>query len=460
MSPTDTIVAIATPPGRAGLGVVRLSGPAAAFIAQALVDRAQPFEPRRATFGRVRADGAGAAGALLDEVVCTWFPAPASYTGDDVVEVSGHGNPVVLGAVVERALAAGARLARPGEFTFRAYLNGRLDLVQAEAVADLIDAVTPAQARLACDQLDGTLTREVETLAARLTSVLAAVEASIDFPDERDEIVRVPVAATEIAALLDRVGTLVAGARRGRLIREGAQVVLAGPPNAGKSSLFNQLLAADRAIVSDVPGTTRDLLTERCDVAGIPVTLVDTAGLSEAGDLVERDGVRRAHDALGVADVAVLVLDGAAPLGPAAREQAARLPGDRVIVAANKCDLAPAWPLDTRAIGVPAAVAVLRVSAVTGAGIDALVKAVAGALGAGAGPPRDTPTITNLRHAALLARVQESLRRAQALLVHDGGDELVAAELHEARAALSEVTGHGVRDAVLHEIFARFCIGK
>jgi tRNA modification GTPase len=459
MSPTDTIVAVATPPGRAGLGVVRLSGPEAAAIAQRLVDRPRPFEPRRATFCRVRAGG-GDAGALLDEVVCTWFPAPASYTGDDVVEVTGHGNPVVLGAVVERALSAGARLARPGEFTFRAYLNGRLDLVQAEAIADLIDAVTPAQARLASDQLDGTLTREIAALALRVTSALASVEAAIDFPDERDEIVRAPAAIGEVAALLARVGELVAGARRGRLIREGAQVVLAGPPNAGKSSLFNRLLAADRAIVSDVPGTTRDLVTERCDLQGIPVTLVDTAGLSEAGDLVERAGVRRAHAALGAADLVVLVLDGSAPLGVAARAQAARLPGDRLIVAANKCDLAHAWPLDTHDIGVPAASPVLRVSATSGAGIDALVTAVAAALGAGEGPPRDPPTVTNLRHATLLARVEASLRRAHDLLLHDGGDELAAAELHEAHAALREVTGHGARDAVLHEIFARFCLGK
>jgi tRNA modification GTPase len=458
MSPHDTIVAIATPPGRAGLGVVRLSGPASHAIACALVGRRVPLEPRRATLARVAADSAAPDGTL-DEVVCTWFPAPASYTGDDVVELSGHGNPVVLGGIVERAVAAGARLALPGEFTFRAYLNGRIDLAQAEAVADLIDAVTPTQARHACDQLDGTITREVAALSGRITEALATVEAAIDFPEDEEEVGRAPAVRGEVDALCARIDDLLAGARRGRVVREGARVVLAGPPNAGKSSLFNRLLAADRAIVSERAGTTRDLLTERCEVRGAPVTLVDTAGLAEVRHPEDRDGVDRARAAAAGADVVVLVLDGARPLGTEAAAARDDVLDGRLVLAVNKDDLGHAWPIDRPGLRVSPDVPVVRVSARTGAGIDGLLDAVASALGMD-DAPRDTPMVTNRRHAGVLARVREALCRAQEAMRQGGGDELVAADLREARAILAEVTGHGLSDDVLSSIFARFCVGK
>src|SRR5688572_3619080 len=266
-STSDTIVAIATPPGRGGIGVIRISGPDAAPIASKLTGRDRPLKPRHATFAKV------AIGArhqrLLDQVVLTYFVAPASYTGEDVVEISAHGSPVVLASMLRAAIAAGARLAEPGEFTLRAFLNQKLDLIQAEAVADLIDAVTPLQARAAFDQLEGTLTTAITSIEKDLFDIVAKLEASLDFPDEGYHFVAPKDAAASIAGVIGRIDSLLAQAARGRLIREGAQVAIVGAPNVGKSSLFNALLNANRAIVTAVPGTTRDLLTERADIGGL-----------------------------------------------------------------------------------------------------------------------------------------------------------------------------------------------
>src|SRR5215467_13367201 len=270
-STSDTIVAVATPPGRGGLGVVRLSGSDAHTIARRLTARTSPFPPRHAIFTRISVDQ-----TPIDHVIATFFPCPKSYTGEDTVELSAHGAPVVLTAIVAAAIDAGARLAEPGEFTLRAFLNGRIDLPQAEAVRDLIYAVTPLQARAAFDQLDGTLTRAIGAIAAALFDLVARLEASVDFPDEGYHFL-VPDALVEaIDGLLERTRALLAGARRGRLIREGLQVAIVGAPNVGKSSLFNALVGASRAIVTDVPGTTRDLVSEVVDVDGLRMTLVDT----------------------------------------------------------------------------------------------------------------------------------------------------------------------------------------
>src|SRR5215213_3310068 len=271
-SPSDTIVAIATPPGRGGIGVVRVSGPAAATIASGLLHIEAPLRPRHATFARTHGD----------HVVATYFPEPHSYTGEHVVELSAHGSPVVLKAIVERAMSLGARLAEPGEFTLRAFLNGRIDLVQAEAVADLIDSVTPLQARAAFDQLEGTLTERIAAIDAELFDLIAKLEASLDFPDEGYHFFEAGEPGASLRAIENDVVALLCDARRGRLIREGARVAIAGKPNVGKSSLFNALLSAGRAIVTSIPGTTRDLLTERADVEGLRLELVDTAGVRES----------------------------------------------------------------------------------------------------------------------------------------------------------------------------------
>jgi tRNA modification GTPase len=302
----DTIAAIATPPGRGGLGVIRISGPDASAIALRLLNRSTPLPARMATLASVVDP---VTRRSLDQVVATFFQAPASFTGDHVVEISAHGSPVVLRQILERVLDAGARLAEPGEFTLRAYLNGRIDLVQAEAVADLVAAVTPLQARAACDQLQGTLTEAIGALDAALFDLTARLEASIDFPEEHYHFVGATEAARELRAIEMQMAELLCQARRGRLVRDGLSVAIAGTPNVGKSSLFNALVGSSRAIVTATPGTTRDLVTETVEIDGVSVTLVDTAGIRNAADEIEREGMARAHGARDAADVAIEVLD-------------------------------------------------------------------------------------------------------------------------------------------------------
>jgi tRNA modification GTPase len=451
-STSDTIAAIATPAGRGGIGVVRASGPEAHAIALAILGRREPLEPRRALFGRVAVDASGV--PLGDEVVATFFPAPRSYTREDVVEISAHGSPVVLGAILEGMLGHGARLARPGEFTFRAYVNGRLDLSQAEAVADLIEAVTPLQARTAFDQLEGSLASAIGGADTRLFDLIARLEASLDFPDEGYHFIEPRDAAREIGAIVDLVHGLIARAEEGRVIREGARVVIAGRANVGKSSLFNRLLDAERAIVTPVPGTTRDLVSDTVSIGGVPVLLVDTAGLRETHDEVEAEGVRRAEAAAGAATLLLLVLDRSDMLTPVDERFVAQTAGLARIVVANKADRAAAWRAD--------ALDAVATSATSGEGLGELRRRIAGELGrdlAADEPPR----VTNARHSALLARAAGALDRAGTLLSTDGApaaEELVLVELHEARAAFEEVTGRRTPDDVLHHIFNRFCVGK
>ena len=445
-STEDSIVAIATPPGRGGIGIVRISGPAALPVSTVLLDHPTALKPRHATFARVVA-GAPESDAALDEVIATYFPAPHSYTGEDVVEISAHGSPVILEAIVERARAAGARLAAPGEFTLRAYLNGKRDLVQAEAVADLIEAATPLQARAAFDQLDGTLTRRIAELDARLFDLLARLEASLDFPDEGYHFIEPDAVATGISDVIEALDTLLESADRGRVIREGATVVIVGRPNVGKSSLFNRLAGADRAIVTDIPGTTRDLITERVSLDGLPITLVDTAGSRDAIDVVEREGVHRAWQARGVADLILLVLDASEPL-TADDERLLRDTADqRRLVVANKVDRGV--PSD----GIP-------VSAATGAGLDALRSAIRRTL-VGHEPLKDTVAITNIRHITLLKEARESLAAARSAARDTRApEEFVVADLQAARARFDEIVGVRTSDDILRHIFERFCIGK
>jgi tRNA modification GTPase len=427
-STEDTIVAIATPPGRGGIGVVRIAGPDAHAIAQQLITHG-PLEPRHATFTKVRLKA-----DAIDQIVAIYFPAPHSYTGDDVVEVSAHGSPVILRAIVESAIACGARLAEPGEFTLRAFLNGRIDLMQAEAVADLIDAVTPLQARAAFDQLEGTLTRAIGDLDAELFDLIAKLEASVDFPDEGYHFVDAGELVASLDCLIDRTAALIASGRRGRLVREGLQVAIVGRPNVGKSSLFNALVGSARAIVTDVPGTTRDLVSETVDIDGLRVTLVDTAGIRDADDRVEREGVARARQSIDVAHVTLVVVDEDEPIV---------LGNSNYLVVQSKADL-----------GRPARG--IAVSAVTGEGLNDLRHAIADALDVE--PHRDPPAITNVRHITLLERAHTALRRARTAC--GAPEEFVLADLQDARAALEEIAGRRATDDLLAHIFSKFCIGK
>jgi tRNA modification GTPase len=386
----------------------------------------------------------------VDQVIATRFPAPASYTGDDVVEISAHGSPVVLNTIVMAAMREGARLAEPGEFTLRAFLNGRVDLMQAEAVADLIDAVTPRQARAAFDQLQGTLTQVIGEIDAALFDLIARLEASVDFPEEGYHFIDRAALGSELDGLASRLQRLLSESRRGRLLREGFQVAIVGKPNVGKSSLFNALVGASRAIVTDIPGTTRDLLTEVIDLCGMRVTLVDSAGVRESDDPIEREGVLRSAHAAAVSDLILLVSDGSEELDEADADVAMQLIDTKVLNVLAKADLGMVAEL-------PNAV---RVSAKTGYGMEVLARRILAALEID--ELADRPAVTNIRHAALIERAHASVSRARAALLDGDGlsEEFVLADLQEARNAVEEITGRRAPEDLLTHIFARFCIGK
>jgi len=360
------------------------------------------------------------------------------------VEISAHGSPVVLREIVSAAIDAGARLAEPGEFTLRAFLNGRIDLMQAEAVADLIDAATTLQARTAFDQLEGTLTCAIRDIDEKLFDLIARLEASVDFPDEGYHFVEPDAIAREIDSVVARTRRLLEEGRRGRLVREGFQVAIVGRPNVGKSSLFNALVGSARAIVTDVPGTTRDMITEVVDLDGLRVTLVDTAGLRDTTDAIEVEGVQRSRQSAGVADLVLQVV---------ADDEPQHIDTKQLIVR-NKSDVLP--PVDRHGV--------LGTSAKTGAGLMELRRGIVEALGARTeSSSRDRPEISNVRHIALVRRAQDALERARAALGREGGalsEEFVLADLQEARAALEEITGRRPTDDLLTHIFSRFCLGK
>jgi tRNA modification GTPase len=449
-SPDDTIAAIATPPGRGGIGIVRISGPEASRVAAAILTHTRDLAPRYATFTKVRLTPASTG----DEVVATFFPGPNSYTGQDVVEISAHGSPVVLRSIVERAIAVGARLAEAGEFTLRAFLSGKRDLIQAEAVGDLIEAVTPLQARTAFDQLEGTLTTRIGRLDSVLYDVIARLEASIDFPDEGYHFIAPDALATEIDRMVASLNALLADARRGRIIREGAQVVIAGRPNVGKSSLFNALIGAERAIVTAIPGTTRDLVTERVDIDGLAVTLVDTAGARDTVDVVEREGVARGDRARAVADLVLVVIDASETLTEDDNRLLERTGDRRRLIVLNKTDVAIQQGMRDSFPSAP-----ILVSAISAGGLDALRSAITQSL-TGSDSLRDTVAISNTRHIALLEASREDLIKARESAATAMSEEFVLSDLQGARQRFDEVVGRRTTDDLLAHIFERFCIGK
>ncbi|HHH13266.1 MAG TPA: tRNA uridine-5-carboxymethylaminomethyl(34) synthesis GTPase MnmE [Thiolapillus brandeum] len=449
MNPTvDTIVAIATPPGRGGVGIVRVSGPAVPAIAEGVIG-ALP-EPRHAAFRRFL----DAEGEVIDEGIALYFPAPRSFTGEDVLELQGHGGPVVMDLLLRRVLELGARLARPGEFSERAFLNDKLDLAQAEAVADLIDAETEAAARLASRSLQGAFSRRIHELVERLTELRVFVEAALDFPEEEIDFLADGQVLTRLQAVMEAVQEVRASARTGRLLRDGMTLVIAGLPNAGKSSLLNALAGAESAIVTEIPGTTRDLLRERISLEGVPVHLVDTAGLRETEDRVEREGVRRAREELARADRVLWVYDAAAD--PENRGFAeAQLPeGVPVTLVRNKVDLAGEAPGTGERDGLPE----VRLSARSGEGLDGLRRHLLDSMGFQGG--EHSEFLARRRHLDAIDRALAHLEQGRRVLEETGAGELLAEELRLAQQALSEITGEFSADDLLGEIFSSFCIGK
>ena len=441
----DTIVAPATPPGRGGIGIVRVSGPATRAIATAMLESVPA--PRHATV----AIFADAGGRAIDAGLALFFPAPHSFTGEDVLELHGHGGPVVMDLLVARAIELGARMARPGEFTERAFHNDKLDLVQAEAIADLIDAGSAEAARAALRSLAGEFSREVAELAELVTELRVFVEAAIDFPDEDAEFLASDEVRERLAAIAERFAGIGESARQGRALRDGLQVVIAGRPNAGKSSLLNALAGFDAAIVTDMPGTTRDVLRERIHVDGLPIHVVDTAGLRDSADVVEIEGVRRARAEIGRADLVLYVVDATVGLGD---DEQAELPaGTAVLVVWNKTGLAgayPAPPLPNQPV--------VSVSATAGTGLPALREQLKSA----AGYQADAGGVFSARrrHLDALTRAQSLFEVAAARLAERASFELVAEELRQAHEALGEITGAVSSDELLGAIFAGFCIGK
>ncbi len=453
MNLDDTIVAISTPPGRSGIGVVRLAGPEAKTIAARVLHFAggRALEAGRALFAELRDIGTG---ERIDEVVATWFAAPHSYTTDDIVEISCHGSPVVLRRVLEMATAEGARLAEPGEFTQRAFLNGKLDLTQAEAVRDLIDSQTLYQAKVAARQLKGSLSRVVQPVKEKLVALIARLEAGIDFAD--DDVAVMP--GNEILAALEELSGKLSGFSAsfafGKVVHEGLTFAIVGRPNVGKSSLFNQLVERERAIVTALPGTTRDLVTETVALGGIPVRLVDTAGIREALDEAEHIGIRKSMEALADADLVLVVLDTSDAVSEVDRELLADVSGRPAIVVLNKADLG-ARNETLPGESLPA----VRTSALTGEGISELRSEILRVVRGNAAEDGGA-MLTNLRQHSHVQAALVALAAAAASVQSAIPHEMVLLDLYSALRSLDELTGATTADDILNLIFSTFCIGK
>lgn len=454
----DTIAAVSTPPGRGGIGIVRLSGPESASIAAQLVALRQPLEHGRARLAEVL-DGPDAGGERIDEAVVTFFAAPNSYTADDLVEIAAHGSPVVLDLLLRRALDSGARLAEPGEFTHRAFLAGKIDLTQAEAVRDLIEAQTLTQARQAASQMGGALSRRVQPVKQELVELIALLEAGIDFAEDDVEVTPQAEIARRIRELDPPLAALDASFARGRIVHDGLTLAIVGRPNAGKSSLFNRLVERDRAIVTAIPGTTRDLVTERISLGGIPLELVDTAGLRESVEEVERLGIARSREALADAAIVLVVLDATQTVNDEERSLLSSVQNRPALVAINKSDLAfgSGIQFDPSAVA-DAQLDSLPTSALTGEGIDTLRERIL--MLATGGAASEPGMLTSVRHQQAIASARSGLADAACANESKIPHEMILIDLYRALWALDSLTGQTTPDDILNLIFSRFCIGK
>jgi tRNA modification GTPase len=450
----DTIVALSTPAGRSAIAVIRVSGPECLRLARSLVaDPDFSPEPSHAVLRKLKSSDQT---AVLDKSLLTYFQSPNSYTGEDVIEISCHGSPVVLRQVIDLILSYGGRLAGPGEFTMRGLANGKLNLSQAEAIRDLINAQTEAAAKQATRQLMGELSQRLKPSEDKLIQTIVQLESALEFVEDDLPAIRKREMQQTLATIIESLEILAGTFAAGHLLRDGLRVTLAGRPNVGKSSLFNKLLAHERAIVTNIPGTTRDTITEAISINGVPVLLTDTAGLRESTDDVERIGVDRTRQAMADADLIVVVLDGSAELTHEDLNLLSRARELRHVIARNKSDLPEFRPrLDSSVSnGVPS----VDVSALTGSGVDALCAAILAPFGAL--DSHHGLLITNARHYDLLKRAADEIRGSTDLLEQDASEELILIGLHNSLRFLGQITGETTTEDLLTEIFATFCIGK
>jgi tRNA modification GTPase len=451
----DTIVAIATPPGRGGIGVVRLAGAEARSIAEPMLRLKHPLESGRAVFGEVIEPWGSPDRQRIDEVVVTLFQKPHSYTTDDIVEISAHGSPVVLRHIVELCLARGARLAEPGEFTMRAFLNGRLDLTQAEAVRDVIDSQTLFQAKVAAQQLEGSLSKRLKPIKQKLVELIVLLEAVIDFAEDDVSIAPDAAILEHIATVRCPLEELAARFAYGKLVHDGLTLAIVGRPNVGKSSLFNRLVERERAIVTAQPGTTRDLVSETVAIGGIPVELVDTAGIRQALDEAESIGIRKSMEALSDADLVLVVLDATQPISDEDHELMRQVEGRSAIVVENKTDKSSSqFPV------LSSQLPRVRTSAITGAGIPELRAALLGHVGGESGQQIESGFLTNVRHQKLVSDSLAALDAAKNATGVHVPHEMLLLDLYNALRPLDEITGVTTSDDILNLIFGSFCIGK
>jgi len=447
----DTIVAIATPPGRGGIGVVRLSGAESRRIASSMLRLKQELEPNRAVFSEIIEPDTG---ERIDEAVVTFFAKPHSYTTDDVVEISAHGSPVVLRHVVEISLTRGARLAEPGEFTMRAFLNGRLDLTQAEAVRDLIESQTLYQAKVAAQQLEGALSRRLQPIKKKLVDLIAVMEAGIDFAEDDVAVLPAKQILARIAEVEEPLEALKASFAYGKVVHEGFTLAIVGRPNVGKSSLFNRLVERERAIVTATPGTTRDLVTETVAIGGIPVKLIDTAGIRPASEEAESIGIRKSYEALSDADMVLVVLDSSSGVAGDDERLLEAAKTRRSLVAANKSDLTKAE------LTQPNGFNLIRTSALTGEGIEQLRAEILDVVSGHPAGEQETGFLTNIRHQRLVEESLVSLAAARKAVEGSIPHEMIMLDLYGALRPLDAITGETTADDILNLMFSSFCIGK
>jgi tRNA modification GTPase len=453
----DTIAAISTPAGRGGIGVVRVSGPTAFALASSIFRSESEAEfgtPNRAQFGRVIDP---ATGELVDEAIFTYFKSPHSYTGEDVVEISCHGSPIILSRVLQMTIDRGARIAEPGEFTFRAFFNKRIDLSQAQAVRDVINSQTQYQAQVAARQLEGELSTRLNPLKDSLIEIIVHLESAVEFVEDDISPDTASKLLSKLSSVIETLRTIAKSFSFGRFVKEGFDLAIIGRPNVGKSSVFNRLIGSERAIVTEVPGTTRDALYESTSISGVPVRLIDTAGIRDTTDLVESIGIDRTRAAIADADIALLVLDASEPTTADDTALLQQLAQERRVIALNKIDLPVRFEIESISTN---SWEPLRISALTGDGFDLLTEKIFERLAGDAATERDGIMLTDARQHVAVRRAIEQLSDGSELMKRRDLEEIILLRLRSALAALGEITGETLTEDILGQIFSTFCVGK